>query len=127
MEQKRIVDINPKYINKQNYKAKIDEAWDFLEEMRRDCDAHINFCMYNFIAQPSLYTLNELGANLRLKSLLNNEIAETFSTAYRKGRLDWDDEHYAKCYAGDLVQQEEKSSEPQFYTWGQVLGVEDNG
>jgi len=98
MEKKNIKEINVELINRENYLNKFQKAMEFLEEKRKDTEAHINFALYNFLVHPSLQTLEELGLEVQLKSLLNNEIAERIGDAYRTSELEWDDEHYERCY-----------------------------
>ena len=97
---KNIIEIDTNRISRDNYKQKFDDVMEFLEGIRKDCDYHLNFELYNFITDPKFRTCDELAKLLNLKALVNNQIADVVAKAYRTGMLDdWDDTHYQECYA----------------------------
>lgn len=122
MEKKQIIEINEEKINKENYYDKFSKALDFIETMRNVTDENINFSIYNFIARPDFDTLDDLNTNLRLKSLLNCEVADAIGTAYRTGRLDWDQEKY------DRIFKKEEPADAGEYIWKKAMQEsEENG
>lgn len=91
MEKIDITKIDPKIINSQNYAEKFNGVYEVLDEMRKELDIKISMAIYRVLAKPNIDTVDGLVALVNYKSLLNNEVTEVLSSAYRSGRLEWDE------------------------------------
>lgn len=91
---KYIWEINEHVINKDNFAKIIENATNFLNELEKDCDKHIGFLTYEFLTNPSLRTVDELGRTLQLKNYYLDNVQKEIAKIYHSGQIDITEECY---------------------------------
>ena len=91
---KNIWEINEHLINKDNFCQKIEDAFKFIDELSADCDNHIGFLNYEFLTNPSLRTIDELGRTLQLKNYYLDNVRKEISRIFHSGQIDITEECY---------------------------------
>lgn len=103
---RQIWEINENLVNKNNFAQKIEDAFKFIDELSDDCDKHIGFLTYEFIVNPSLMNVDELGKILQLKHILLKQAYEEVCKAYHSGSVEICEECYEHLKANQKTDAE---------------------
>lgn len=103
---RQIWEINEKLINKDNFAQKIENAIKFIDELSADCDNHIGFLTYEFLTNPSLRTVDELGRTLQLKNYYLDNVQKEIDKIYHTSSVEICEECYEHLKANQKTDAE---------------------